>query len=205
MKHTFVRAIAAGFAAAVLLSLGRFSALCGEIRSEVVRLHVLANSDSEEDQTLKLQVRDAVLAAADGLMNGVTDTDTALRVTQDQLPQLQAAAQQCVWQNGYHYPVTVSLCEMYFTTRTYSAGTLPAGWYNALRVQIGTGEGQNWWCVVFPSLCVPAATEQVEDVAVGAGFSDNLSGAITGKQEYQVRFFLLDFLGQVENFFCQMK
>ncbi|MBO5796726.1 MAG: stage II sporulation protein R, partial [Clostridia bacterium] len=109
MKHTAVKALAVGLVASVLLSLGHFSALCGEIRGEVVRLHVLAHSDSEEDQALKLKVRDAVLMAAEGLLDGAENKEKALALATEQLPTLQAAAQRCVEENGYAYPVAVEL------------------------------------------------------------------------------------------------
>ena len=191
MKHTAVKALAVGLVASVLLSLGHFSALCGEIRGEVVRLHVLAHSDSEEDQALKLKVRDAVLMAAEGLLDGVVDQETALAVATEQLPTLQAAAQRCVEENGYAYPVAVELCEMYFTTRTYDTGTLPAGWYNALRVTIGSGEGRNWWCVVFPPICLGGATSMSDVVGEEAG------EVVENAPRYQVRFKLVEWLEEL--------
>lgn len=191
MKHTFIKALAMGLTATVLLTFGRFTAVCGEIRSQVVRLHVLANSDSEEDQALKLRVRDAVLAASDGLLNGVTDTEAALAAVQAQLPRLQAAAQACVAENGYNYPVAVEVREMYFTTRTYDAGTLPAGQYHALRVTIGEGAGRNWWCVVYPPLCLSAAAEpaHLSDV-----LDEEACDAVEHPDRYEVRFKVVEWL-----------
>lgn len=191
MKHTAVKALAVGLVASVLLSFGHFSALCGEIRGEVVRLHVLAHSDSEEDQALKLKVRDAVLVAADGLLDGAKDKEEALAVATEHLPILQKAAQQCVQENGYGYPVSVELCEMYFTTRTYDSGTLPAGWYNALRVTIGSGEGHNWWCVVFPPLCLGGATA-LSDVV-----DEEACEVVENAPRYQVRFKLVEWLEEL--------
>ncbi len=191
MKHTVIRALAMGLAAATLLTFGRFTAVCGEIRSEVVRLHVLANSDSDADQALKLRVRDAVLAAADGLLDGVDSTDEALQTVAAQLPRLQQAAQECVAQNGYDYPVSVEVREMYFTTRTYDAGTLPAGRYRALRVTIGEGAGHNWWCVVYPPLCLAAAGRpaQLEDV-----LDKEACEAVEHAERYEVRLKVVEWL-----------
>lgn len=93
----------------------------------------------------------------------------------------------------------VTLGKEAFPTREYDTFTLPAGVYESLRVTIGSGEGQNWWCVVFPKLCVSATTDGFEDTAAGAGFSELLSGSLTGKPQYRVRFFLLDCFGWVEN------
>ncbi len=85
-----------------------------------------------------------------------------------------------------------------FPAREYDTFALPAGCYDALRITVGEGQGQNWWCVVFPRLCLPTVSEDFEVEAVGAGFSDTLTGALTG--EYEVRFFLLELLGRLENF-----
>lgn len=185
------RALACALAAAALLSLGRFAAVCGEIRSEVVRLHILANSDSGADQELKLRVRDAVLTAADGLLDGVSDTEQALVTVRDALPALQQTAQACVYENGADYAVTAALEETYFTTRTYESGTLPAGWYQALRITIGAGEGHNWWCVVYPPLCLSAASDpaQLSDVLDGEACD-----AVEHAGEYEIRFKVVEWL-----------
>jgi stage II sporulation protein R len=193
MKHNgrFLKALACGLVACVLLSMGRFTAVCGEIRSEVVRLHVLANSDSEADQALKLHVRDAVLAAADGLLDGVTDRAAAVELVSAQLPHLKAAAAACIEEHGYSYPVNVELTEMYFTTRTYDAGTLPAGRYQALRVTIGEGAGHNWWCVVYPPLCLSAAAEptRLNDV-----LDEQACEVVEQPERYEVRFKVVEWL-----------
>ena len=101
-------------------------------------------------------------------------------------------------QAGFPDTATVSLCLEEFATRVYDTFTLPAGLYESLRIVIGEGEGQNWWCVMFPSFCLPATSEGFEEVACGAGFSDTLTQTLEG--EYEIRFFFLDALGAVENF-----
>ena len=200
MKRLMILALIAG-----AFYLGSVYADKVELQSQVLRLHVVANSDNAEDQAVKLKVRDALIAELSPLLDQVDSKEEAQALIGDMLTRLEEVANEVLESSGFSQQAKVTLDRENFDTRVYDTFSLPAGIYDSLRVTIGEGEGQNWWCVVFPSLCVPAATEQVEDVAVGAGFSDNLSGAITGKQEYQVRFFLLDFLGQVENFFCQMK
>ena len=200
MKRLMILALIAG-----AFYLGSVYADKVELQSQVLRLHVVANSDNAEDQAVKLKVRDALIAELSPLLEQVDSKEEAQALIGDMLTRLEEVANEVLESSGFSQQAKVTLDRENFDTRVYDTFSLPAGIYDSLRVTIGEGEGQNWWCVVFPSLCVPAATEQVEDVAVGAGFSDNLSGAITGKQEYQVRFFLLDFLGQVENFFCQMK
>ena len=130
------------------------------LADRVLRLHVLANSDTEADQALKLRVRDRVLAEVRPLLAGVTGAAEAEAVLTGQLPALTAAAGDEIVRQGYGYPVSVTLEDVWFPTRYYDAAALPAGTYRALRVVIGSGEGHNWWCVVFPSLCLPAVSER---------------------------------------------
>lgn len=172
-----------------------------ELDDSVIRLHVVADSDSEADQAVKLKVRDAVLAAMEDTLAGAEDKAQAQAALQASLTELEEAANRVLEAEGVPDRAAVTLLEEEFPTREYDTFSLPAGVYDSLRVTIGSGEGKNWWCVVFPGLCVPTAVEEVEDVAVSAGFSESLSGSITGEPQYQVRFFLLDWLGRVENFF----
>ncbi len=171
------------------------------LSDEVIRLHVVADSDSEADQAVKLKVRDAVLDYLDGVTEDTITKEQVATVLQEKLPELEAVANEVLEAEGLTDRATVTLQQEEFPTRQYETFTLPAGVYDSLRVIIGSGEGHNWWCVVFPSLCIPAAAQQVEDTAVGAGFTESLSGAITGEEEYEVRFFLLDCIGKLENFF----
>ena len=171
------------------------------LQEGMLRLHVVADSDSEEDQAIKLQVRDAVIQALEEDLNRVGTKEQAQALISSRLDKLEKVANNVLRNAGVSDRAMVTLTREAYDTRDYDTFTLPAGVYDSLRVTIGSGQGQNWWCVVFPSLCLPAASEEVVDVAAGAGFSDGLSGAITGKQEYRVRFFLLDWLGRVENYF----
>jgi len=125
-------------------------------------MHVIANSDSEEDQALKRKVRDRVLEAGEALLQEAGDKAEAEQVLREQLPVLQAAAEAEVRRQGYAYPVQAELSNGYFPTRKYETVTLPAGWYDALRIEIGEAAGQNWWCVIFPAMCLPAAEESRE-------------------------------------------
>ena len=150
-----------GLLLCLMVSLCGFYGRCASVREDVVRLHILANSDSEEDQSLKLRVRDAVVEAAAGWLDGAQNSQQALELAREQLPQLQAVAQQTVEQAGYDYPVNAELCTMYFTTRQYDTVTLPAGVYEAVRFTIGSGEGKNWWCVVYPPLCFAGTADVV--------------------------------------------
>jgi len=169
-----------------------------DIYDTVVRLHVLANSDTEEDQALKLQVRDGVLEAAAPLVEGCTTQAEAIEVLTAHLSELEAAALSVVQSEGYDYPVTVLLGEEDYPTRTYESCAFPAGTYVSLRVLIGEGEGQNWWCCLFPPLCLSAATAKSdnEDAFIQVGLTKDQYGIITetGKTKYKVRFKILEVL-----------
>ena len=170
-----------------------------KLESELIRLHVVAASDSEEDQAIKLQVRDAVLESLHRGLGEATDVEGARNYIRENLPKLEAAANEALAAAGCEDLATVKLQAEEFAARVYDTFSLPAGVYDTLRVTIGEGAGHNWWCVAFPSLCLPATTEGFEAVAAGAGFSQDLTDTLTG--EYEVRFLLLDLLGQMENFF----
>ena len=140
----------------ILLSLPFFDS-CEELCDDVLRVHILANSDSAADQSLKLGVRDRVLAQCSRCYDGCADKETALRITRAHLSEIEAIAAEEIRSRGFSYPVRAEVERMYFDTRYYEEFTLPAGEYDALRLTIGEGGGHNWWCVMFPSLCVGAA------------------------------------------------
>ena len=177
----------------VFLSSGVFALQTQEdLADKVVRLHVLANSDSGEDQALKLKVRDAVLGRAEELLSGTLNRREAESLLRGQLLELERLALQTVREAGYAYPVTVELADTEFPTREYDGFTLPAGEYLALRVLIGEAEGQNWWCVVFPPLCTAAAAE-FENTASSAGFSTEEVALITEEStEYVLKFKIVE-------------
>ena len=170
------------------------------LREDLIRLHVVADSDEAEDQQVKLQVKDAVVSYLQSAMPADLNTQQAKAWLQENLQQIQAVANRVLTEGQQAYSAVVSLGKEAFPTRTYDTFSLPAGVYESLRITIGEGEGKNWWCVVFPSLCLPATTDGFEDAAVGAGFSDTLTGSLTGEKPYEIRFFFLDCLGWLENF-----
>ena len=170
------------------------------LTEHVIRLHVVANSNSEADQQLKLQVRDGVTAYLAAQADPNMTVQQAAQWVQSHLPQLQKVAQSSAAAAGWTGDVRVSFAREAFPTREYETFSLPAGVYRSLRITLGEGEGKNWWCVVFPSLCLPATTEDFQDTAVGAGFSGTLTDTISGEKPYEIRFFFLDWLGQLENF-----
>lgn len=171
------------------------------LNEQLIRLHVVANSDSREDQAVKLKVRDAITESLQKELANISDVSQAKEYLEKNLPKLQQIANSTLEAEGFDSRAVVSLCKEAFDTRYYDTFTLPAGVYEALRITIGEGEGHNWWCVVFPTLCLPATTEGFADTAAGAGFPDSLTGALTGDEDYEIRFYLLDTLGRMENYF----
>lgn len=169
-----------------------------ELAGQVIRLHVLANSDSQADQELKLAVRDRVLEQAEDLYPEDATLEQAREILEDNLDELAAAGQQVVDEAGKNYPVTAQLEECWFPTKEYENFALPAGEYTALRVVIGEGEGQNWWCVAFPPLCLGAATESVEETTAAGLFTEDQAGLMTQENEgYVLKFKSLELLGEL--------
>lgn len=143
-----------------------FLASCEEVRGEVLRLHIPANSDSSEDQAIKLRLRDELLARFGGELSGCGDLASASARAAELIPEIERFANDFLRDNGFSYGAKAQLVEMYFTTREYDRLILPAGRYSALRVTLGSGSGKNWWCVIFPQLCLPAVSEDDNSQAV---------------------------------------
>ncbi|MEG2204703.1 MAG: stage II sporulation protein R [Oscillospiraceae bacterium] len=139
-------------------SFQNFFALCGAVREDTLRLHIIANSDSEQDQALKLKVRDALLERYTPILAKGESAEAAASIARFLSEDIALTAKKTLADEGIAAEVSVNVTEMYFDTRTYEEGvTLPAGNYTALRVVLGEGEGRNWWCVMYPPLCIPAA------------------------------------------------
>lgn len=170
-----------------------------KLRSELIRLHVVGASDSEEDQTIKLRVKDAVTEYLYTAMADIADVEQAKAYVTENLPKIQKAANDVLISLGMEPTAVATFCKEEFGKRVYDTFNLPSGIYDSLRITIGEGDGRNWWCVIFPTLCFSATAEELDAVAAGAGFSDRLTGALTGEEGYEVRFFLLDLLGKLEN------
>lgn len=170
------------------------------LSDRLIRLHVVGASDSQEDQAVKLQVRDAIIEFLQGKLEGL-DVESAEIALKNLLPKLQEIAVNTLKAAGFDQTANVSLEKEAFPTRDYDTFSLPAGVYRSLRITLGEGEGRNWWCVVFPSLCLPATSEDFSDTAAGAGFSDGLTDTLQQKPQYEIRFFFLDCLGWIQNFF----
>ena len=167
----------------------------GDLRENLLRLHVVGASNSQEDQAVKLQVRDAVLGSLEEGLRDMTDPQEAWDYVSRMLPQVEAAANRALAAAGFSETVQVSLTEEAFPTREYDTFSLPAGVYKALRVVIGEGEGKNWWCVVFPQLC--GAEGEFVETASTAGLDPELARSLEG--EYELRFWVLEKLGELKN------
>ena len=172
------------------------------LREELIRFHVIAASDSEEDQRIKLQVRDAVLASISQDLAAIGDVELARDYIRENLPKIRQTANAVLEALGYDQTASATFEEEVFGRRDYDTFSLPAGFYQSLKITLGEGAGQNWWCVAFPGLCLPAAGQGFEDVAAGAGFSDALTKTLSGEEDYEIRFFLLDLLGSWQGYFA---
>lgn len=183
-KHRLLgRALVCGFVLAALCSFFPFAAACGQLPRDVVRLHVVANSNGAEDQAVKLLVRDAVLEEAARWYQGAGSMEEASSQLCTHLQSIAGAARQVLGEQGVGYSATAQMTEMYFPTRDYGDFRLPAGRYRTLRVTLGEGAGKNWWCVVFPSLCLPAATQEEALLTLPEGERQ----VVEGGQEVQVK------------------
>jgi len=174
------------------------SAAQAALAEDVLRLHVVANSDSAEDQAVKLQVRDAVLAQAEPLLEGLVSSGQAEYVLTPRLAELEDTARGVLDAAGYDDDVTVTITDQWFPTRVYDSFSLPAGQYRALKVVIGEGAGQNWWCVVFPPLCMASVIEEVEAAAERGGLTAQQVALITGQDEtYIIKFKIVEWWEQM--------
>ena len=177
-----------------------------DIYDAVLRLHVIANSDTEEDQALKLQVRDAVLGVTTSVLADCDTREQAIATLEQHMDELQQAAEQVIAAQGYAYEVTLLLGEEQYPTRSYESFCFPAGEYVSLRVMIGAAQGQNFWCVLFPPLCMSAASArktQAEEELIAVGLSRDQYAIITETQQtkYRLRFKILEVVEQLCDWF----
>lgn len=174
-----------------------------QLTENLIRFHVVANSDAPEDQAVKLQVRDAVLQSIREDLQQVANVEEAKAYLQENLPKIEDVANKTLQAAGVSETAVVKLCREAFDTRHYDTFSLPAGVYEALRITIGEGAGHNWWCVAFPDLCQGATTREFTQTAAEAGLSEDLTESLASPQPRQIRFFLLDALGKIECHFFE--
>lgn len=185
-----------GFVIATVFSITGFASTCEEIRGDVLRLHVLANSDSEEDQQLKLKVRDALLEKGKNIFDGSVTKENAEEKIEKEKELLIETAKEVIEENGFDYDVKITVTDEFFTTRTYENITLPAGRYKALRVLIGESSGQNWWCVMFPPLCIPTAQPDMN-----LFFTEDEIRLVESDPKYEPRFKIIEIYENIKNHF----
>lgn len=180
---------------AILCGFFDFDKNYNEITNNVFRLHILANSDCVEDQQLKLKVRDKILESSAYLFDNSMSKENTVETVNANLDKLQAVAKKTLMDNGCDYDVKCEITEMYFEDKIYRDITMPAGNYTALRITIGEAEGHNWWCVMYPPLCLPAVTNTEE-------FMKEYEGVITEEElemlqnpeNYEVKFYFAELI-----------
>ena len=180
-------------------SVGSVAAQQRELSNKLIRLHVIANSDSDADQALKLKVRDAVTGELEAMLKSSGSRDEAEETLNANLQLISGLCEDTIRREGYDYCVSVTLGVENYPTRVYDTFSLPAGEYLSLKITIGSGEGKNWWCVVFPPVCYTAATK--EDLTE-MNFSEDEVELITEDGGEQVfKFKILEWLSDIKDFF----
>lgn len=145
----------------IICAFSYVNAVSCDIQNSVFRLHVIANSDSEEDQNLKYIVRDKVLEYINSISYNANSKEDVIDLAKSNIDTIQEIAQKTVYENGYNYSVKLNIGNFAFPTKTYGDISFPAGFYDALKIEIGNADGQNWWCVMFPPLCFVDVTSGV--------------------------------------------
>lgn len=169
-----------------------------KISDDVFRLHILANSDSDEDQKLKLSVRDYILENCN-YFNNCSTVEEAIHCAQNNIDEIEQLANACIRAQGYTYTATARVVREYFSTRVYETITLPAGYYNSLKIEIGQGAGHNWWCIIFPSVCLSACT----DDDLSAYLDDDEMKLIESDSEYAVKFKTIEIYEKLKEKFSE--
>jgi stage II sporulation protein R len=190
----FIKSACIAFVLTVIYSVIPFQTQCAEISDEVFRLHILANSDTDQDQSLKFKVRDRVLLYTQDLFEKAQTKQEAESLITSNLQEIANVAYQEVLDNGYSYTVKAEIVNMYFTTRYYENYTLPSGMYDALRITIGKGEGHNWWCVMYPSICI-SSTQSQDDKAKEV-FTDEQYDIVKNEQ-YEYKFKVVELFEKI--------
>jgi len=165
------------------------------ISQEVFRLHILANSDSDEDQSLKLKVRDKILTKSESLFINCKNLNDVINVSKNNIDYFEKLANECIKENGYNYETKVYVDKEYFNTREYEKITLPSGVYNALKIEIGEAKGHNWWCVMFPAICLPA----VSDDEINSILNEDEIELINNNNKYEIRFKIVEIYEKIKS------
>lgn len=190
-------AMALGLVLAIsLTSFFSFARYCELKENEVLRLHILANSDDDADQELKYSLRDRLLNEFSADMSDAQNVEQAKNIAKNNLHKYEEISQSFVSEKGFSYGVKAEVVNMYFTTRNYQKYTLPAGNYDAVRIIIGSGEGKNWWCLMYPSLCLPAVSEDLDTEESGCQevtLTEESSKKIEENKDIEFKFAVYEF------------
>ncbi len=195
-KHIHI-ALLCGLVIAICASAAGFQADCAAIRENTFRLHIIANSDEQADQNVKLKVRDAVLALTEEVYAGCENQEQAKAATVQNLQKFEAAANTVLQKEGFPYTAKARIGMVDFDTREYEEFTLPAGEYEALEILLGSGEGKNWWCVMFPKICFSTCGEQDFDTVL----DEKQQEIVTEKDRYRVAFRIVEIFDEIKQFF----
>lgn len=185
-----------GLVIAISASVTEFEANCAAIRDNVFRLHIIANSDSEADQNIKLEVRNAVLAMTKEMYEDCKTKEDAKYVTVQNLKALESAANTVLKQAGFMYTAHARIGTVNFNTREYEQFTLPAGAYEAFEIVLGAGEGKNWWCVMYPKVCLSVCGTDAFDTAL----DNDQNEIVTEKNKYKVAFRFMEIFDDIKRF-----
>lgn len=193
----FIKSACVAFVLAVIYSVIPFQAECTKLPDDVFRLHIVANSDSDSDQAIKLKVRDKVLEYTSDIYCNAKSKQSAEALTAQNLSEIKRIAEKTLKDNGFNYTAKAEITNMYFDTRHYDDYTLPSGKYDALRITLGSGSGKNWWCVMYPSICI-SSSENADEKA--KEIFDEGEYNIVKNEKFEYKFKIVEFF----EFFCSL-
>ena len=188
-------ALICALVSAIMVSMISFEASCEEMYDNIIRIRILANSNAKADQELKLQIRNDILEFSKDMFSGVNSYEDAVIITNENSQELLGVARNTIRENGYDYTVSLEFKDEFFDTRVYDNFTLPAGIYKTAVFTVGEGKGQNWWCVIFPQVCVGACSGNLED-SISKASSDYAYNA----EDYVIKFKTVEILEKVKKY-----
>lgn len=200
MKKTDVILLTGLIGSILFTNFADFGKTLYSIENEVLRMHILANSDTEEDQSLKLCVRDRLLEKSEGIFGECETLEEMKACAEEKKDEINSIALDVIHEKGYDYTVNTEVVNMEFDNREYGDITMPAGTYDAIRVTIGEAKGKNWWCVMYPPLCLPAAEEVTADKKTADDYFDTKQmDMMENPQNYKVKFKCVEWFTSIKN------
>lgn len=195
---TLFKSMCVAFVLTVIFSFLPFQTVCENLTQDVLRLHILANSDTADDQELKLLVRDEIANECKDIFSGAGSLEEAKNLTLQNIDRLKSTAENVIREQGKDYSVSVNLCKEYFSTRYYGSITMPAGKYTALQIKIGEANGENWWCILYPSLCVGTSADYE---SFTGELSPTESDVVSSGNKYEFKFKIVEAFSDILRFF----